>query len=272
MLGARKKPKPCDLDRNDRFWSLHKGSQFPAVAEAIQEDLESYRNSEEEIKQLKMSMGADGEEEVAFSMVNDTTARLTTAINSLPQLMEKKRLIDMHTKIATAILNCIKDRRLDTFFELEEKIMSKQTLDKPLLELLKDPEFGTGMDKIRLFLVYYICSTHLADTELQKLKEVLREANIDLAAMNYLQRWKAITNRTSSSITTNAQYEGGGTKTVSMFTKLVSQGSSFVMEGVKNLVVKRHVSVILYNSLIYVRYIYHNYNDNYNYNCNRIYR
>lgn len=37
------------------------------------------------------------------------------------------------------------------------------------------------------------------------------------------------------------QYEGGGTKTVSMFSKLVSQGSSFVMEGVKNLVVKRHV-------------------------------
>lgn len=41
------------------------------------------------------------------------------------------------------------------------------------------------------------------------------------------------------------QYEGGGTKTVSMFSKLVSQGSSFVMEGVKNLVVKRHVSVDL---------------------------
>lgn len=35
---------------------------------------------------------------------------------------------------------------------------------------------------------------------------------------------------------------GGGTKTIGMFSKLLSQGSSFVMEGVKNLVVKRHVS------------------------------
>lgn len=43
-----------------------------------------------------------------------------------------------------------------------------------------------------------------------------------------------------------SQYEGGGTKTVSMFSKLVSQGSSFVMEGVKNLVVKRHVSNDVY--------------------------
>lgn len=37
------------------------------------------------------------------------------------------------------------------------------------------------------------------------------------------------------------QYEGAGTKTVSMFSKLVSHGSNFVMEGVKNLVIKRHV-------------------------------
>lgn len=41
------------------------------------------------------------------------------------------------------------------------------------------------------------------------------------------------------------QYEGAGTKTVNMFSKLVSQGSSFVMEGVKNLVIKRHVRVLL---------------------------
>lgn len=39
------------------------------------------------------------------------------------------------------------------------------------------------------------------------------------------------------------QYEGAGTKTVNMFSKLVTQGSSFVMEGVKNLVVKRHVRI-----------------------------
>ena len=43
-------------------------------------------------------------------------------------------------------------------------------------------------------------------------------------------------------MSSQGQYEGGGTKTVSMFSKLVSQGSSFVMEGVKNLVVKKHVS------------------------------
>ncbi|XP_017047505.1 protein sly1 homolog [Drosophila ficusphila] len=237
--GARKKPKACDLDRNDRFWMTHKGSPFPTVAEAIQEELESYRNSEEEIKRLKTSMGIEGESDIAFSLVNDTTTRLTNAVNSLPQLMEKKRLIDMHTKIATAILNFIKARRLDSYFEIEEKVMSKQTLDKPLLDLLRDGEFGQAEDKLRLYIIYFICAQQLPESEQERLKEALQAAGCDLTALAYVQRWKGIMNR-SPGISQATQYEGGGTKTVSMFTKLVSQGSSFVMEGVKNLVVKRH--------------------------------
>lgn len=235
--GAKSKMKACDLDSRDKFWTSHKGSPFPTVAESIQEELEQYRTSEDEIKKLKSTMGIDGgESDVAFSMVNDTTAKLTNAVNSLPQLMEKKRLIDMHTKIATAVLNFIKARRLDSFFELEEKIMSKQVLDRALVEVMKDPEFGTPEDKMRLFIIYYICS-NVADAEYQRLEQVLKECGCDLAPMPYVQRWKSIM---KSTVSNPNQYEGSGTKTVSMFSKLVTQGSSFVMEGVKNLVVKRH--------------------------------
>lgn len=52
------------------------------------------------------------------------------------------------------------------------------------------------------------------------------------------------------------QYEGAGTKTVSMFSKLVSQGSSFVMEGVKNLVIKRHVSKFYASVLLKVKFAF----------------
>ena len=41
----------------------------------------------------------------------------------------------MHTSLATAILDQIKARKLDQFFEYEEKIMSKQTLDKSLMQV-----------------------------------------------------------------------------------------------------------------------------------------
>jgi len=37
-----------------------------------------------------------------------------------------------------------------------------------------------------------------------------------------------------------SQYSGGGTSTINMFAKLMSRGSNFFMEGVKNLVFKKH--------------------------------
>lgn len=189
--GAKQKGKKSfELDAADKFWKTHKGSPFPTVAEAIQEELEQYRNSEEEIKQLKSSMGIDGENEIAFSMVNDNTEKLTNAVNSLPQLLEKKRLIDMHTKVATSILNAIKSRRLDSFFEIEEKIMSKATLDRPLIDILNDAEFGQPEDKMRLFIIYYICTPHVPDNEFSKYETFFTQHGYDLSPLPYIQRWK----------------------------------------------------------------------------------
>ncbi|XP_054265329.1 protein sly1 homolog [Macrosteles quadrilineatus] len=234
--GVRSKARACDLDNKDKFWTTHKGSPFPQMAEAIQEELEQYRSSEEEVKRLKASMGLDNESDAAISMMSDNTAKLTSAVQSLPQLLEKKRLIDMHTTIATGILNAIKSRRLDTLFELEEKIMSKQSLDRPLMEILADPETGAPDDKMRLFIIYYICTHTMSEVEYDRYCSALEAAGCDLRPLTYIKRWKAYAKMAANP----NQYAGGGTKTVSMFSKLVSQGSSFVMEGVKNLVVKRH--------------------------------
>ena len=64
-----------------------------------------------------------------------------------------------------------------------------------------------------------------------------QEIGCDLAPLQFLKRWKSLTQMTTLPTT---DYSGGGTKTVSMFSKLMQQSSSFVMEGVKNLVVKKH--------------------------------
>ena len=54
--GARSKTRVCELDSSDRFWSQHKGSPFPRVAEAIEEELEQYKDFDSEVKKLKSSM------------------------------------------------------------------------------------------------------------------------------------------------------------------------------------------------------------------------
>merc|ERR1719189_2778978 len=117
---------------------------------------------------MKEDMGLAGEDVAAGLAsldIGDNTARLTSAVSSLPQLLEKKRLIDQHTNIATAVLDKIKVRRLDVFFELEEKIMSGTTLDKSIMEVLNDPENGSPMDKLRLFLIYFLCTPAVSDAE-----------------------------------------------------------------------------------------------------------
>lgn len=50
------KTKACDLNPTDNFWVSQRGLPFPNVAEAIQEELEKYKESEGEVKRLKESM------------------------------------------------------------------------------------------------------------------------------------------------------------------------------------------------------------------------
>ncbi|KPJ21383.1 Protein sly1-like [Papilio machaon] len=109
--------------------------------------------------------------------------------------------------------------------------------NKAVMDLISDVSAGTAEDKMRLFIIYYLCTPQITDDEYKKFEAALLAANCDIQPMSYMKRWKGFTKMSS-------QYEGGGTKTVSMFSKLVSQGSSFVMEGVKNLVVKKHVSIL----------------------------
>uniref|UniRef100_A0A8D2ZHR0 Sec1 family domain containing 1 n=1 Tax=Scophthalmus maximus TaxID=52904 RepID=A0A8D2ZHR0_SCOMX len=215
--GARPKKKSrktYDLTAADRFWQKHKGSPFPEVAESVQEELDTYRAQEDEVKRLKSIMGLEGEDEGAISM-SDNRAKLTSAVSSLPELLEKKRLIDLHTNVATAVLDHIKSRKLDVYFEYEEKLMSKATLDKSLLDIISDPDAGTPEDKMRLFLIYYISAQQApSESDLEQYKTALLDTGCDLSPLNYIKQWK-------------------------LFSRVMNSGSQFVMEGVKNLVPKQ---------------------------------
>uniref|UniRef100_A0A8K9WNF3 Sec1 family domain-containing protein 1 n=1 Tax=Oncorhynchus mykiss TaxID=8022 RepID=A0A8K9WNF3_ONCMY len=197
--GARpkkKNKKSYDLTAADKFWQKHKGSPFPEVAESVQEELDTYRAQEDEVKRLKSIMGLEGEDEGPISSISmsDNTAKLTSAVSSLPELLEKKRLIDLHTNVATAVLDHIKSRKLDVYFEYEEKLMSKSTLEKSLLDIISDPDAGTPEDKMRLFLIFYITALQPpSETDLDQYKKALLETGCDLSSLNYIKQWKAFT-------------------------------------------------------------------------------
>lgn len=232
----RTRKKTYDLSSRDKLWMSQKGHPFPEVAEAVQEELNAYRQEEGEVKKLKAALGLEGEDDTAISMLSDNTARLTSAVTSLPELLEKKRLIDMHMNVATALLEQIKARKLDTYFETEEKMMSKLTLNKSLMDIISDPEAGKPEDKVRLFIIAMICGPPMSEAEIDQYCVALQAANCEISAVQYVRRWKSYTKLQAPA----SQYTGGGVSSTSMFSGLLSKGSQFVMEGVKNLVVKSH--------------------------------
>jgi len=238
---AGAKEKVFELEQGDEFWTTHKGSPFPQVAEAIQEALEEIKGREEEIRQVKKDLGLGDDTDAALANLNlsDGTAKLTSAVSSLPQLLERKRLIDQHCSLATSVLDAIKQRRLDVFFELEEKLMAGQSLDRSLMEVLEDPENGVAEDKLRLFLIFFLSSPAVSEAELEQYSAALQAAGCDLAPLTYLRRWRSFTQQSSKTLEV-ASGQQGGTRAVNMFSSLISQSSNFVMAGVKNLVVKRH--------------------------------
>ena len=151
-------------------------------------------------------------------------------------------MVDVHTTIATTILDQIKARKLDIYFETEEKILSRSVIDKDLTEFLQDESSGRLEDKLRLFLIYFLCDAgpQSGGDEVKKYESALREAGCDMRAYNYIKQWKTFSKMPTLANTLATSYSGGA-RTVNMISKLMSQGSQFVMEGVKNFVVKKHI-------------------------------
>jgi len=233
LQGSKPARQEYDLGPDDTFWSSHKDSAFPVVAAAVEQELEDYKAAEERLKGL--SAVPDAAEEGGDVLLQDNTARLTSAITSLPDLLRRKANIDRHMSIATALLEHIKKRKLDVFFETEEKILGRAALEKPLIELLRDPDCGTAEDKLRLYLIHALCEGEGGP----ELKAALEEAGADTGCLAYLDQWISVSKLSPSP---PPGYGGGGgvAKTVSMFSKLLNQGSALVVEGVKNFVLKEN--------------------------------
>ncbi len=76
------------------------------------------------------------------------------------------------------------------------------------MDLLNDPAGGTAEDKLRLFLIYYICSTNISQTELdQYLTQLQTIPNCNTECIKFIKRYKSISKMNSN------QYSESGTST-----------------------------------------------------------
>lgn len=69
--------------------------------------------------------------------------------------------------------------------------MSKTAVEsKTVLDLISDPSAGSPDDKMRLFIIYYICTPHINESDYSKFESALTNVGCDMSAMNYIKRWK----------------------------------------------------------------------------------
>lgn len=161
------KKKTYDLGAEDAFWRGNAGKPFPKVAEAVEAQLQAYQQDMNEINQKTGQKN--------HANIDGGNADLQAAIGVLPEMEKKKKELDKHTNIATAILRQLKQRELDACFSWEEELITKGVVDKKeLARLMGSQGKSVLQDKLRMLLIYYLCAD-VGEAELAGLCKQLLE-------------------------------------------------------------------------------------------------
>lgn len=204
--------KSFDIDRRDWFWRENSTKSFPKVAEAVESALKAYKTEYDRVLQTTPGMTEDlmklDPSSNSTGSSSLTPEQLKIAINVLPDLTDRKRLIDTHLQISTALLESLKVRDLGTLFNIQQEIMqnvnnnsASSVSPSAILAALKDPKIGNSQDKLRLLLIYVIYNYKTLGNFVQEALDALKPTGEDLKALQAVLRLLSIDIESSAALT-----------------------------------------------------------------------
>merc|ERR1711871_1665423 len=201
-----------DLAPSDEFWVGHAFDAFPKVAEEVEAEFARYAKLEEELRERAgmSDVGAPTESSVGSSDI-------MSAVQSLPELTARKACLDVHMKLATRLLDSLKERGLVDLFNMEQAMTANTLLKEvqSVLTTLRKTGEGSGSldDKLRLWMSLLLLREQISDTDLDAGAEALTQAGADATCLDYVQhvrRRRAWMDVTGKSAPMASSGESGG--------------------------------------------------------------
>jgi hypothetical protein len=157
--GGAAKKKTYDLNTEaDPFYAQYAGAPFPEAVEANEQHLASVSKREAEIRSrpggnsVALPVGRLMAGETQGGAAGETD--LSQAIESLPDILAKKKSLEAHTSILQSVMSEVAAREVPSFFELEQTLITGSSSDRgAVLAQLADGSKGSLEDKARLLLV-----------------------------------------------------------------------------------------------------------------------
>lgn len=234
---GKKTKTQYDLEPKDFFWNANAQLPFPDAVDNADTELKNYKEKAEE---LTRGAGAQNLEDLD----NHKDDLLQQTVNQLPELTARKNIIDMHMNVLLALLNELKAKGLDSFFEIEQSLSDPKSR-QPFLDVLRDDGNTHNLeDKLRTFIVMYLTTDLPSDYVSSVEREFAKHEEFSTAALSHIKKLKdslrirnAMVMNTYTKDSSNGSSQGNsGALLSSLSSKLYNLADGKISEGVGSLI------------------------------------
>ncbi|CAN3373535.1 hypothetical protein DIURU_001477 [Diutina rugosa] len=233
------KEKSYDVDPKDFFWNSYAQLPFPDVVEHADTELNLYKKDAADLTNKTGITSLDDIDNNAAS-----TSAIQQAVDALPELTARKATLDMHMDILASLISELQAKSLDKFFEIESNCQDPKSLNEFYELLQSQPTSGSNTnDKYRTFLIMVLL-VDLPEDYKTKVSGWFADHGVDLAAYNYITKFKQISNMTNLSDMGSGSLSGSGTQAAqssalsSLSSKLYGLTEGRISEGLTSIASK----------------------------------